>query len=645
AIGIPLYFCRTLSVTFYAFGLAEASIMFWPSAWGALPENSTQLLTAGIIIIVTLLSGKSAELVLKAQIPIFILVIASIIALIAGVLTGPLQTPSFEANYETAPKGFWYVFAVFFPAVTGFTAGIGMSGDLKDPKKSIPIGTIGAVLTCLFIYLLIPVFIASSAKTDPLMIADPERGIEVWSNLALLGSFLIIPAVLGAILSSAFGSILNGPRVLQALADDGLAPSLFSKLSPSGQPAFATWGTGIIALLAVLLGGLNTVAVLVSVLFLTLYVAINLSAAIEVIVAEPHYRPKIKVPWYVSLLGVGGAVFVMFLISPWACLIAIIIEAVIFFVLSRRTLEQNWGDVGSGLLLNIAKRALLSHSKRSRNPRNWRPQILLFMSNVMENIEQVKLGAAIAESKGVLTLCQMVDLDAFESQEDIGQRLERMHEDLTEIGIEAFCEVNVVRNYRNGSLEIARAHGIAGLKSNTIMEGVSEKEESRKDQFRKLISMAESGKNIIYSRFGPRKENAEDKILIWWGGKDNNADLMLLLAHLMRLNQDYRNYEIEIASVVRSQEKAQEFKAKIYQQLNKARIKGKVKLYIDENDAMEIIKTESEKNRVVMLGLKLSGRIQENIFTEWIINMSDKNELTLFVYNAGMAGAIPRLLK
>ncbi|NNK88993.1 MAG: hypothetical protein HKO89_00135, partial [Saprospiraceae bacterium] len=259
--------------------------------------------------------------------------------------------------------------------------------------------------------------------------------------------------------------------------------------------------------------------------------------------------------------------------------------------------------------------------------------------------EQVKLGAAIAESKGVLTLCQMVDLDAFESQEDIGQRLEQMHEDLTESGIEAFCEVNVVRNYRNGSLEIARAHGIAGLKSNTIMEGVSEKEESRKDQFRKLISMAESGKNIIYSRFGPRKENAEDKILIWWGGKDNNADLMLLLAHLMRLNQDYRNYEIEIASVVRSQEKAQEFKAKIYQQLNKARIKGKVKLYIDENDAMEIIKTESEKNRVVMLGLKLSGRIQENIFTEWIINMSDKNELTLFVYNAGMAGAIPRLLK
>ena len=164
AIGIPLYFCRTLSVTFYCFGLAEAAIMFWPSSWGLPPDDMTQWIAGGIIVLITLLSGKSAELVLKAQIPILILVVGSIIALIIGALSGPLQSPSFEANYSTAPQGFWYVFAVFFPAVTGFTAGIGMSGDLKDPKKSIPIGTIGAVLSCLGIYILIPIILGVSGK-------------------------------------------------------------------------------------------------------------------------------------------------------------------------------------------------------------------------------------------------------------------------------------------------------------------------------------------------------------------------------------------------------------------------------------------------------------------------------------------------
>ena len=116
-------------------------------------------------------------------------------------------------DYRTAPQGFWYVFAVFFPAVTGFTAGIGMSGDLKDPRKSIPRGTILAVATGTLIYLLIPVLLAFSAKVSPADLAEP--GI-IWTRVAVLGAWLVFPGLWGAILSSAFGSVLGAPRVLQA---------------------------------------------------------------------------------------------------------------------------------------------------------------------------------------------------------------------------------------------------------------------------------------------------------------------------------------------------------------------------------------------------------------------------------------------
>jgi amino acid transporter len=646
AIGIPLYFCRTLSVTFYSFGLSETFMTFWTEVWGSVPGFGIQLIAAGIIILITILSGSSAELVLKVQVPIMVLVGLAILALITGVLIGPLKAPSLEANYLSAPRGFWYVFAVFFPAVTGFTAGIGMSGDLKDPKKSIPIGTLGAILTCLIIYILILVALSVSGKLGTSDLTDITHGIENWTSTAIFGGIFIIPAVLGAILSSAFGSILSGPRVLQALSTDGLAPKIFGKLSKSGQPTLATWMTGAIALFAVLLGELNTVAILVSVLFLTLYVAINLSAAIEVLVSEPHYRPTIRVPWYISVLGALGAIFVMFLISPIACLIAVVIEIAVYTYLRRKSLEQQWGDVISGMWLNVAKRALMNHNRRKKDPRNWRPQILLFAREINHSIPLVKLGAVICQGKGLLTICNLLTIDEHPGYQAIEILRTRMQDDISKLGIEAFCEVNVVRDLKSGTLETAKAHGIAGLKSNTIMEGWSEDPTGRINQLIKLKEMAQAGKNILYTRFRKRNHHeVQKKMTIWWRGKERNADLMLLLAHLIQLNPEYSDHIIEINSVVSALKEAQPLKLYIEEQLRNERIKGVVNILVSTREIKTVIKERSRQSEFVFIGLPTPGKGKTENSANWISEVSEANLTTLFVYNAGMANAVPQLLK
>ena len=340
------------------------------------------------------------------------------LALAVGVATGGIGSPEVAPTYRTAPAGFWYVFAVFFPAVTGFTAGIGMSGDLRDPRKSIPRGTLLAVMTGALVYLTIPVLLAATDRVTAEQLAQP--GI-IWIPIAVFGGWLVFPGLWGAILSSAFGSALGGPRVLQSLSRDGLAPSFLSRTSRTGQPTIATWVSGAIALAAVALGGLNTVAQFVTILFLTLYVTINLSAAIENLVGDPSYRPTIRVPWWLSLMGSLGAIAVMFLISPLACIAAVVLELALYLYLKSRALRREWGDVRAGMWVAVARFALMKMRDNRTDPRNWRPHILLLAGDPGKRINLVRLASWFNQDRGIVTACKLMTGDLQEGVIEIDQ--------------------------------------------------------------------------------------------------------------------------------------------------------------------------------------------------------------------------------
>ena len=644
AIGIPLYFCRTLSVTFYCLGLAEALLIVWPVEWGSLPPYGIRALAALIIVLITLLSGKSAEAVLKVQIPIMILVGLSILALFIGVLMNDLHAPIMEASYVTAPEGFWFVFAVFFPAVTGFTAGIGMSGDLKDPRKSIPRGTIGAVLAGLVIYLLIPIIFAVTGGLSLEELTNQEEGLATWTKLSLFGALLVFPAVWGAILSSAFGSILGGPRVIQALANDGIAPKFLGKLTKSGQPRTATLLSGFIALLALFIGDLNVIAQFVSVLFLTLYVTINLSAAFEQLVAEPSYRPKIRVPWYISLLGALGAVGVMYLISPIACIVALLLEVVIYIWLRSRSLEQQWGDVGAGFWMNISRYALIKLANTKMKSRNWRPLMLLFVNDIKKRIPLVKIAAALGLNHGIVSIVKLMIGEKPLHTDRLKLEAE-MHAELEKHGLEAFCEVHQVNELHSGIIDVSKAHGIANLRTNTVIFGWSEEKDGQISQMRIIKDLAEKAKNILLVRFKADYPKSAKRIDIWWGGQENNGDLKLLLAYLLKLNREWENAKIFIRSLVRNSTEKELMEDAIAAILPKARINAEIDIINQESDFISVLHQVSKEADVVFLGLPNIQEGNEAKHARQIESMSSGLRISIFVQNNGMSDEVPILLK
>jgi len=635
AIGIPLFLCRTLSLTLYAFGLAESIAPFWPVAWGVPP---VQLMAALIIVFATAIAGKSANFSLKMQIPIMIAVGLSLIALFTGVLTGDFHAPEMVANYHrSAPEGFWFVFAVFFPAVTGFTAGIGMSGDLKDSKRSIPKGTILAVITGTVVYLLILTALSFTSKVDGDMMAKIDTSAPpIWSKIAFLGMVLVYPGLWGAILSSAFGSILGGPRVLQALSLDKIAPKALGRTSKTGQPTIATWVTGGIALLAVGLGDLNEVGRWVTIFFLTLYVAINLSAVIERLVGDVSYRPTIKVHWIISLFGCIGAGIVMFLINPIACGIAILFEVAIYWYLKRKALKSSWGDVRAGLWSSIARIALIKLKYKHTYARNWRPNILLFSSNPARLMRLTRIANWFNQKKGVVTVCRTIVGEIGDTKVSTSAIQLEMEQELARQKITAFPEVHIVPNFEEGIMGIVQANGFAGMHSNTVMFGWT----SGTDRIQRLLRIvrivSEMKRNSILAHIPETEKSATHNCIdVWWRGMQKNGDMMLLLAHLLNGNTEWRQARLRLRTIVSTEEEQKLMSEKLKTLIVESRMSAESDVILNKNkeNVIELMHRSSKDADIVFIGLALPELSNEIEFAESLDKLVSGFNSTILVRN------------
>lgn len=636
AIGIPLFLCRTLSITFYSYGFAESIVSLFPAGWSESPGRTVQLVAALTVIGVTAVSGKSAGLALRMQVPIMVAVGLSLLALAIGVISGSPRSPELMATYRTAPEGFWFVFAVFFPAVTGFTAGIGLSGDLKDPRKSIPAGTLAAVGTGALVYLTVPVLLSLTGRVGPAEMAQP--GLVAWTGVAVLGAWLVYPGMWGAILSSGFGSALGGPRVLQALARDGLAPRFLSRVSGTGQPVIATWASAIIALAAVALGGLNEVARFVTILFLTLYVAINLSAAAEKWGADPSYRPTIKVPWLLSLAGSLSAIIVMFLISPTACVIAIGLELALYTYLRKRALERSWGDAWAGVWMTLARFALLRLREHRDDPRNWRPNILVFAGNAEKRLGLVRMANWFSQRRGIVTASHLIEGDLATRELEIQRIQSEMDRAFAQAGLVAFAEVDVVREFEPGVIGAAQANGIAGLQSNTVLVGWPKKPGRLEAWLRIMRALSRINKSTLIARLNWAEEPGRARrIVIWWGGLENNGDMMLLLAHLLQLNPEWSDSRIIIRSIARS-EKEREFQDQgLKAMLEEVRIEADTDVIKqpESQSIAETIRLHSAGASIVFLGMQDPAPGTAAEYARRLEELSAGLPTTVFVRNAG----------
>ena len=277
AIGLPLFFAQALGISFYISGFAE-------SVSAVYPFLSPKMVGVVTLVILAVVSYVSADLALKTQFFIMALVVISLVSFFAG--HSP-DIASFDLTSVVVPLKlpFWAVFAVFFPAVTGILSGVAMSGDLKNPARSLPLGTISAVLIGFVIYLAVPIFLSVVVKDNRILLADSMvfQKVARWGNLVLYG-------IWAASLSSAVGTMLGAPRTLQALANDRVLFRFIGRCYGKGkEPRVAAVIAFMIGLCGILMGNLNLIAPVITMFFLTSYCLLNLSAGFEELISNKEY--------------------------------------------------------------------------------------------------------------------------------------------------------------------------------------------------------------------------------------------------------------------------------------------------------------------------------------------------------------------
>ncbi len=629
AIGLPLFLSQAFSVTLYAFGLAESLRFVWPAI-------SVPAAAFVITLAVGALAFRGAGFALKSQLPVMVLIALSLFALAAGSLGGG-SWDHLSMELPTAEVGFWQVFAVFFPAVTGIMAGLSLSGDLDDPRKAIPRGTLYATLTGFGIYLLIPVFLAFAA--DP---ASLRQEPLIWTRIALLGPWLILPGLWGAIFSSAVGSMLGAPRTLQALANDSLAPAALGRLGGKHrEPLNGLVVTLALALIAVFLGDLNTVATVVTMFFLTVYGTISLVAALEELAGNPSWRPRVRVPWYVSLAGAAACFGVMVLINVTASLIAVTIELLLWLILKRRQRREGWGDVWRDVYEALIRWCLLRLARHPMTARNWRPHVLVFCGRVERRLELARFGNWFSEDRGVVTVCELVEGDVLTLDVDTRARQHEIEALLREKGIPAFGEVNVVQNLERGILAVAQANGMAGLESNLVLLGLPD-DRQRLAIFLKLIRRLKRLEiSLLLGRVQPQPPTFEGRsrvIHIWWGGLQRNGDLMLLLAYLMSRNPEWRNARIRVLSIASNELMRQRTEASLHRLIPEIRINAEVDVMVRAGDesVVDMIHRESAAADVVFLGLAAPEEGEEEDYARRLLELAEGLRNCFFVHNGSL---------
>ena len=565
AIGIALFLSQAISVAFYVIAFAEAFIPFSEFLIESYPffaDYSTFLLDKqliGIIMMIflsILMLTKGANIGMNLLYYVVAILFASLIMFFMGkpIEGHNLADVDFFSSISS-PDSFFYVFTIIFPAFTGIAAGLGLSGDLKDPKTSIPKGTLLATAVGIIVYVAVALKLVLSASLD-----DLASDQLIMSRIAIWGP--IIPIGLGcAAISSALGSVMVAPRTLQALGVDKIFPTLtlntWLSRNKKGtiEPMNASLISCIIAFFFVVIGDINLVAEVIAMFFMVTYGAICLISLLEHFSADPSYRPTFKSRWYISLLGAVLSFWLMFKMNATYALASVVFMALIYIYISKyNTSRGGIIKLFKGVLFQLSRQLQIFVRKKEYNSADdhWRPFAICISDITLQNRDAFDFMRWVSHKYGFGTYMHFIEgyLNK-ESHLQSQKTLTKLHRLAEGSKSKVYLDTIISPSYTSAIAQVIQLASISGKGHNLIVLEFDRGNTSKLEQIIKnhhLLTATDLDVCILSSSFRSFGYNRE--IHIWISADDyQDSNLEILLGYILLGHENWKDATIKIFSI------------------------------------------------------------------------------------------------
>ena len=530
---------------------------------------------------------------------------------LANASPAPAPTPD-----PTIPVlSFFTVFAIIFPAFTGMTAGVGLSGDLRDPGRSIPLGTLAATIGGMVIYCFMAWKLAASAPPEAL--ADTSR--LVMADIAWQGWWIIPLGLAAATISSALGSILVAPRTLQAIAADKIfpAPAINNWISrgkgEANEPYNASLITVVLAAFFILLGALDSVAEIISMFFMVTYGSLCLISFLNHFAADPSYRPTFRSKWYVSLFGALACFGLMFFMnSTYAALAVLLIGLLYVYIAYANPDKRSMALIFQGVIFQFSRRLQIFLQKADKEEKkSWRPSVIAASNATFNRLGAFDLLRWLSQKYGFGTYLHYVNgyLSHEKSEEAAGikERIIRMAE-ATDSRI--YVDTIVSPSYTSAIAQIVQFPGIAGTENNLLLLEYSK---SNRDGLGDIVDNFKLIKSVDFNvgilGLSERGFGLKRTIHVWiTRAHYESANLMILLAYVLTGHPEWKDAEIQLFAVF-EESKLREEEQALYDlietgQLPISRNNIDVLCRMDDSDSKAVVARKSGEADLVILGFR-----------------------------------------